>query len=162
MSLWIWWLGLALLLAFFPLIASVIAELSGWRRLAEKYPLQGEFPTPHRCFQSLWLNNGRYRRVVCMAETPYGVCLRLMWLFQAGHPPLCIPWNEIEILAERPPWWMAFTVRVRLCSMPKERLYISTKTKRRWEPYLRRTLSPEHHVPHPHPPPRTDLPDRRR
>ncbi len=128
LALAVFFLGL-----FFPLVIAVVGEISGWRRLAERYPLPGEAPPPTHKFQSLRLNIGSYRRVLQMAETPQGVYLEPMSLFRLNHPPLFLPWTEI-LLEEHPTWWGWYLARLR--SSPGEVLYLPPSVRQRWLQYL--------------------------
>ncbi len=86
---WLWWLaGLLILAVIFPIVISLLATLSGWERLAGRYPLSGAFPKGGHRFQSMRLNNTTYRRVLRMLETPEGLYLVPMSLFRVD-PPLC-------------------------------------------------------------------------
>ncbi len=135
----IWFAALFFLLGVvFPLVAWSLSYYSGWRRLAERYPLTGVFPEQAHRFQSLTLNGVRYRRVLRMAERPEGLYLVPMGVFSFNHPPLFFPWHELQI-EEQLTWWGWYSGRFR--SMPQEAFHIPASVKARWTPYLRRAVS---------------------
>ena len=39
----------------------------------------------------------RYDNVIYMGTNPSGLHLRMNLLFRIGHPPLLVPWSEIDI-----------------------------------------------------------------
>ncbi len=137
---WLWWLaGLLILAVIFPIVISLLATLSGWERLAGRYPLSGAFPKGGHRFQSMRLNNTTYRRVLRMLETPEGLYLVPMSLFRVDHPPLFIPWQAIEI-EEHPTWWGWYCGHIQ--AKPKEEFCVPAAVKRRWTPFLRNASAP--------------------
>jgi hypothetical protein len=99
---------------FWCVVMFLIARLTGWNTLAERFRLISTFTGPIWGFQS-----ARTRW-----STHYGSCLnvgadasRLMlsvfFLFRLGHPPLLVPWSEISI-AGRQSYWFIRQVRLLL------------------------------------------------
>jgi hypothetical protein len=75
-----------------------ISHISGWQRLAERFRYQGEFTG------RLWKwRNGRlrwsshYGNILILGANREGLYLSVLALFSAYHPPLFLPWSEIEV-----------------------------------------------------------------
>jgi hypothetical protein len=72
------------------------AWASGWRRLAARYPWDGEGTGPRWRFVSvgfgmLWW----YNRGAVVTATPRGLGIRLLPWLRAFHPPLLLPWDQL-------------------------------------------------------------------
>ncbi|HST58752.1 MAG TPA: hypothetical protein VLK84_08695 [Longimicrobium sp.] len=87
------------------LIISLIAELGGWRELGQLYPEpRGIKRKAIRSFgmTSIDLRRGgfplpvNYSNVVAIVVAAEGLHLRVWKLFAFRHPPLLIPWTEME------------------------------------------------------------------
>ncbi len=97
-----------LVLILFPIIfvaiwCGVVALLSvvgGWSRLASVYRAEGEYTGPIWHFQTVRMGMTRYRGVLTAGATPEGLYLAVMPLFRVAHPPLWIPWNDVEIIEQ--------------------------------------------------------------
>ena len=81
---------------------------TGWRRLAERYPaaLRPE-ATEHRVASATSARIGlaNYNGVLHVGVSPEGLHLSVMSIFRVGHPPLLIPWNEIEASPPHREWF---------------------------------------------------------
>ncbi len=75
-------------------ISALLLRLSGWKRLAERYPLPHPPPPWTWCGQTLRVGAVRYRRCVSLARTPGGIWISDLKLFR--HPALCLPWPELH------------------------------------------------------------------
>jgi hypothetical protein len=83
---------------FWLLISGMIARMSGWRTLAEAYPLQSDPTGPKLRFQSATLRwSSNYTGIVHVSGDGQGLYLSVLFLFRIGHPPMFIPWDEIRI-----------------------------------------------------------------
>jgi len=86
------------IVAWFAFVTAVIAQLGGWARLAERY--RTELPRP----DNARLTSGRmrwmtgYNSVLYVGWTDAGLYLSVFPLFRAGHPPLLVPWSDVEVL----------------------------------------------------------------
>ena len=82
---------------FWILISGAVAALSGWKTLAEAYPLLSE-PTGEKLrFQTAtmrWSSN--YTGIVHMSANSQGLVLSVFVLFRPGHAPMFIPWEDIR------------------------------------------------------------------
>jgi hypothetical protein len=83
--------------AFWIGLVYIVSYISGWRDLAEKYPYRGEVLTEKRHFLSLSMRfASNYNGCVTIGGNPQGLYLSVLFIFRPGHPPLFIPWHEIE------------------------------------------------------------------
>lgn len=82
----------------------LLSLIGGWWSLATEYKLEGDFDG-----KKLWFRSGR------LGMTGYGACLVLgagsqgfylsvLPLFRLGHPPLLIPWQDVEVSEESVFW----------------------------------------------------------
>jgi hypothetical protein len=106
-------LGLGLL---FP-VGSIylIARTSGWQTLAERYPLRGPFPPPKTRFgYGVFRGWMGYNGALIVASDESGLYLRttpilLSWC----HPPIFIPWSEIERIEQTFRWDKVYRIHTR-------------------------------------------------
>ncbi len=107
------WVFLPLVLfpLFWVLVLWLIAEF-GWAKIARRYPLRGTYHGPVSTFESGVIGYGaRYNGVLAVGWGEQGLFLHVFVLFRIHHPPLLIPWEEIEeAIFDR--YW--FTDRLRL------------------------------------------------
>jgi hypothetical protein len=94
-----------MLVAFWVLVIGVVAELGGWGELGRLYPEpRGLVRAPVRSFRtaSLDLRRGwfplptNYGSCIVMELSQAGLHLRTWLPFRFRHPPLLIPWGQIE------------------------------------------------------------------
>ena len=91
--------------AFWALMSYVIAMIGGWTRLAEDYRANNAFEGKRWRFQSASMRLGTsYGNVLTVGAGPEGLSLEVFLLFRFGHPPLLIPWSDIQKLGE-PSWF---------------------------------------------------------
>lgn len=83
-------------------ICAVLAVVSGWRDLAQKYsarqPPEGE---KFRFRNANMRYTASYNGCVTFTANAHGLGMSVLFLFRIGHPPLFIPWFRIEISEER-------------------------------------------------------------
>lgn len=93
----------AAFVAFWLGMMFLVAVMSGWRVLAEKYGLpEGERMPEGTTIKwrsaALW---GRfptnYKSCLNFTATPLGLGIVPVLLFSTGHPPLFIPWSDITL-----------------------------------------------------------------
>src|ERR1051326_4209736 len=95
---------------FFPLYFAgswvlstyLVAATSGWRLLAARFRAQGPFTGPTWRFQSArmrWMSN--YNGALTIGADVTGLFMVPMLIFRAWHPPLFIPWTEINLEGTR-------------------------------------------------------------
>lgn len=90
----------AAFLIIFPLfwifVVWLISHLSGWQKLAKRYPATLPPQGRHMGGQTLAIGYSRYRNTMEMVANPTGIWMQPMWLFRAGHKPVFIPWGEFN------------------------------------------------------------------
>ena len=91
----------ALPIALWCLNGLWMSWLSGWRSLSKRFRAQSESLTGTRgngflldiCFRH-WLD---YTNLVWVTVNKEALHLSVVFPFRIGHPPLAVPWEEIEI-----------------------------------------------------------------
>jgi hypothetical protein len=82
---------------FWFLLSALIARASGWKALAEAYPLQSDPTGTKLRFQSATLRwSSNYTGLVQIGCDSQGLYLSIFLLFRIGHPPMFIPWGDIR------------------------------------------------------------------
>ena len=87
------------------LISTILSELSGWRRLADRFAA-GSRPSGKRLRRQVTAvgltgENG----VTGLILTPEGLYLYTHPLFRFRRPPLLVPWPEVRYVGERRMLW---------------------------------------------------------
>ena len=76
----------------------------GWRRFADRYPAgawpEGEGVALSR--QTARIGGGRYSGMLHAVVTGEGLYLRPISLYVVQHPPMFLPWAEVERVTESP------------------------------------------------------------
>ena len=95
----------ALIPGFFAGLLVVIAKLSGWTRLAERFPADRE-PDEGVCFRGQFFRIGwcDYNGCITICVSPDGLYLAV-WPIFVGHRPLLIPWSALRVVEERRRRW---------------------------------------------------------
>jgi hypothetical protein len=85
----------------------LLAQLSGWTRLSEKYRCDHAFAASCKGWQSGKIGYVGYHHCLWLAIAPDGLYLKTepTFLFGAFHPPLRIPWSAIRSVEEHRFWW---------------------------------------------------------
>lgn len=100
----------------FPLIwvsvVFLLSRLSGWSKLAQTYREQQPFvgQLHRRCSATLGLVG--YNKTLVLGANEHGLHLAVPRIFALGHPPLFVPWADVE--AERGKTLWVQTVGLRL------------------------------------------------
>jgi hypothetical protein len=82
----------------------MIAELSGWRRLARSYGCSSLPDGTRLRFQSAGMRrifNSNYGGCLTIVVNETGMGVSVFWLFRVGHEPLFIPWSDISVGQEK-------------------------------------------------------------
>lgn len=80
--------------------------MTGWHRLAQQFPLQGDFPRERWRFKGATARYGsHYNNCLTIGASPAGLYMAMPWLFRVGHPPLFIPWSETTIYRAKVLFW---------------------------------------------------------
>lgn len=76
-------------------VCFLLAQLSGWSRLAVYYRTPTDFSGRKWEFQTGRLRWARYRGCLTIGTNSEYLYLAVFPLFRVGHPPLLIPWSDI-------------------------------------------------------------------
>jgi hypothetical protein len=95
------------------LILWIIALSGGWKKLANRYAMPGNFQGQVLRFQSARLNWSNYSNVLSIGLSERGLYLSPMAIFRPFHPPLFIPWEEIEAEPFQRAMWRGYQLRFR-------------------------------------------------
>ena len=95
-------LFLVFFVAVWILASLLISFVGGWHALSARFAQQSEpygdtrtaGPFFYGVYTRFWTH---YSGIIRMTTTKDALYLSVLFLFSAGHPPLCIPWNEIQI-----------------------------------------------------------------
>ena len=87
--------------AFWSLISFLISFTSGWFTLSKRFRKQSEpygdiknaGPFFYTVYMRFWCH---YSSVIRMTAANDALYLSVPFPFRLGHPPLCIPWKEIQ------------------------------------------------------------------
>lgn len=87
---------------FWIFVSTLIGALSGWKTLADSFPWRsdplGQTRTAGPFFYPVYMRFWcQYRGVIRMTAADDALYLSVLGLFRAGHPPLRIPWSEIQL-----------------------------------------------------------------
>lgn len=88
-------------IGLFVLIVFIIANTSGWTRLAKHYAFQGSFTGTKWQMQSARIGLSRYRGCLTVGTNSEGLYLATSFPFSFGHSPLFIPWSDITIVEQQ-------------------------------------------------------------
>jgi hypothetical protein len=79
-------------------LSILIAQLSGWARLARHYRADAPLDGARFHFQSAGMRFGtNYGGCLTVGVDRKGLYLAVWFLFRFGHPPLLTPWRDITI-----------------------------------------------------------------
>lgn len=92
----------AAIACFFCLVSYLSSLLTGWHRLSERFRAQSEpygdtrtaGPFPYTVYMR-WRSH--YSSCIRMTAAADGLYLSVLFFLRIGHPPLHIPWNEIQL-----------------------------------------------------------------
>lgn len=92
------WIIPVFVLAWGWFVINGVARLSGWSRLAEQYRANQPFQGEKWRFQSVQMRYlSHYNNCVTFGADFQGLYIAMFFLVRPGHPPLLIPWEELEI-----------------------------------------------------------------
>jgi hypothetical protein len=79
-------------------LSILIAQLSGWARLARHYRADAPLDGDRFHFQSAGMRFGtNYNGCLTIGVDRKGLYLAVWFLFRIGHPPLLVPWRDITM-----------------------------------------------------------------
>lgn len=103
------------IVGFFLLVSYLLGTVSGWRRLAAKFPAPKGAAGSGIGFCSASFDFGvSYNNCLTLEATEHGLLVRVIPPFSFTHPPLLLPWETLRTEATRLLWFRR--VRVGLVS----------------------------------------------
>lgn len=89
-------------LAVFCLVSFFSSVLSGWHTLSKRFRAESEpygvtksaGPFPYTVYTRYW---SHYSFIIRMTAAEDALYLSVLLILRIGHPPLRIPWNEIQL-----------------------------------------------------------------
>ncbi len=104
------YLGFAIFFAaLWCAVGFLISLLTGWFALARRFHDQaepyGDFKADGPFFYTVYMRYwSHYSGVIRLTAAGDALYASVLFLFRIGHPPLRIPWNEIEFGREKRVW----------------------------------------------------------
>jgi hypothetical protein len=74
---------------------------TGWRALARHYRRDAPFAGPSWRFQSARVGWSDYNACLRIGVSAEGLFLAALLPFRPGHPPLLLPWSDLDASSER-------------------------------------------------------------
>ncbi|QNI36694.1 hypothetical protein [Edaphobacter albus] len=108
-------LALFCFVAFWCVANFGVSRISGWHTLAKRFTATsepyGEFRSVGPWFLTVYFRGSwlKYGSIVRLRAAHDALYLSILLPFRIGHPPLCIPWNEISF-SETTQFFMRFVV----------------------------------------------------
>jgi hypothetical protein len=106
---------LLVFVVFWCAISFVISLLGGWWFLASAYRAKSDFIGERWWFRSAGFGLANYENVLIVGANQAGLHLACIVPFRVGHPPLFIPWSELEMKHERFFLFRVVTLRANAC-----------------------------------------------
>ena len=105
-------------LCIWTAVCFAISWCGGWWALSNSYPLDTDVIRKRWRFQSavMRMMTG-YGSCLSFGVTDRGLALSILFLFRPGHPPLHIPWEDIEVDRHKP-WLMTSRIRLGFKKVP--------------------------------------------
>lgn len=100
-------LAVLLVIMFFAGVSALLSRAGGWYALSKQYPR----PPGARVLRRAWVASGKvgrayYRWALIVGVGVDGVFLSCLPPFNAGAPPLFIPWRALRFVARSKFWWV--------------------------------------------------------
>jgi hypothetical protein len=88
-------------IVLWTLVSYVIGQLSGWVSLSRRFRDRGTFYSYQWPFQSVRMRTlwGTYSNCANFGADEAGLYMAVFPIFRIGHPPLFIPWAEIQVVS---------------------------------------------------------------
>ena len=91
-------------------VCFLISLFSGWFTLSGRFKKQsepyGETRSAGPFFYTVYMRYwGHYSSIIRMTSAEDALYLSILFLFRIGHPPLCIPWKEIQMRRTKFLWF---------------------------------------------------------
>lgn len=133
---------LALIPGFFAGLLVVIARLSGWARLAERFPADRVLDDGV-CFRGQFLRIGwcDYNGCMTIRVSSEGLLLAV-WPIFVAHAPMLIPWSAVRVIEERRRRWFPVAL-VEIEQPPLAKLQLPLRVIEAARPWLQPRASTE-------------------
>lgn len=73
-----------------------VSYISGWRKLAQRFPANRPPGGERFAIQSASVGGISYNNCMTIYRDEYGLHFYVWFPFRAGHPPMLIPWTEMH------------------------------------------------------------------
>jgi hypothetical protein len=93
--------GVGLFGTLWLFVRFVISYASGWHSLHSSFPASDESLSNRSLTSGTFRYVVGYNNVLWVSSNRQGLHLAMLFLFRFGHPPVFIPWSEIEVRPER-------------------------------------------------------------
>jgi len=98
-----------LFVAQWPISSFIMSYVSGWHKLTMRFSAQSEpygdtrtaGPFPYTVYTRFWTH---YSCIIRMTAAEDALYLSVLMILRIGHPPLRIPWNEIQFSRTKSSW----------------------------------------------------------
>ena len=115
-AVWPWFAIPAFFVALWLAIFAVIAWWGGWGKLAEAYPSLGDVSGERFRMRSAQFRAGcNYNNCITLVASPAGLRLSMPAPFRFRHPPIFLPWSELQAREERVLWTAVVELTARRC-----------------------------------------------
>jgi hypothetical protein len=117
----------------------LLANLSGWRRLAEYHRAVAPFVGRTWRFESASFRRFvHYGNILTFGANSEGLYIAVLFPFRIAHPPLLIPWALVRRVS--PSFFHLFSTPFELGAEPRVRIAIKKRLVAKFEEHLRNEL----------------------
>jgi hypothetical protein len=93
-------------IALFLGVAAIISCIGGWSALAKQFRLQSPFNGVRWTMQSGHMRGiAGYNHCLTVGCNPEGLYMAMTPMFRFRHPPLLVPWHEINVSRRKIIFW---------------------------------------------------------
>jgi hypothetical protein len=92
-------------LAFWFVLGTGIARLDGWAALVRRFPVRRPPDGKRFTMQSGKIGWADYNGCLRIIVADEGLYLAMWPRFMFGHPPMLLPWPELNVLKVQDKWW---------------------------------------------------------
>ena len=90
---------------FWCAVAFALSFSGGWWRLARQYRSRQATDGNRYWFQSASVGRAAYSGVLMFTVNPAGMRVSLFLPFRPAHPPIFVPWEDVDAKQVRRWWW---------------------------------------------------------
>lgn len=113
----------------------ILSLLSGWHRLAQRYPARRETDGKTFKMQSAKIGWVNYNNVLKFTISPNGLSVSSWGPFRFAHPPFTVPWRDIYNVTFKKILWSEIA-RFEVSIPPFATFQVSRKVIEEARPYL--------------------------